>query len=125
ARARESPRGAAPRRAVDHRGGGDAAGEPRKAPRHRRDAACELRANAGEIPGDAERDAGTGAKAETEARLPSPQTRLIAVDAVVRLHGDNIGRLAPVRYAALQIFQVLPHLFERKAQRIKALDDVA
>ena len=34
-------------------------------------------------------------------------------------------RLGPFRHAALQIFQILPHLLQRKSQREKPLGDVA
>src|SRR3984957_6467678 len=67
---------AAPRRPVHHRGGGDVARQPRKAARYRRDAALKFRADAGEIPRGAKRDAGARAEAETQARLSPPQTRL-------------------------------------------------
>ncbi len=68
---------AAPRRPLHHRGGGDAAGGPRKAPRHRRDAERQFRDHAGQISRGAKRDAGTGAETKAEARLPPPQARLI------------------------------------------------
>src|ERR1700733_1514651 len=67
---------AAPRRPVHHRGRGDAAGRSRKAARYRSDAERQFRADAGAISRGARHDAATGAKAETEAGLSPPQTRL-------------------------------------------------
>ena len=49
--------------------------EPREAARYRRDAACEFRADAGEVPGSAGHDAGDRAQAEEEG-LPPAQAGL-------------------------------------------------
>ena len=51
--------------------------EFREATGHRRDPARQFRADAGEIPRGAKRAAGACAQAETQTRLPPPQTRLI------------------------------------------------
>src|SRR6266436_2253495 len=56
-------------------------GKLRREPR--RDAARQLRADAGEISGSAEYDAGACAQAETQARLPPPQTGLSGKNASV------------------------------------------
>ena len=65
---------AASGRPVDHRSGGDAAFQPRKTTRYRRDAARQFRADAGEIPGIPELSA--CAETAAEAGLSPPQAPL-------------------------------------------------
>src|SRR5215218_10236426 len=72
---------AAPRAAyrwpVDHRSSGHADVQPGKATRHRRNAACKLRKDVGEISGGPKRPARTRAQDAPQAGLPSPETSLI------------------------------------------------
>src|SRR4051794_28473574 len=71
----------APRRAVDHRGGGHADRRPRKAPGHRRGPACQFRTHAGALPRGRGDHARTHAAAETEAEkgLAAAQKGVIGI----------------------------------------------